>query len=75
MKLSIVVAGACAIGVVEQCDGCIAPHAEGAAKAGATRQEAAEAVGVAMLMNGGPGTIYGPRAYAAFCEFSPEPTA
>jgi alkylhydroperoxidase/carboxymuconolactone decarboxylase family protein YurZ len=38
---------------------------------GATRQEAAEAIGVAMLMNGGPATIYGPRAYAAFCEFLP----
>lgn len=63
-----------AIGVTQHCDGCIASHAQGAAKAGATRQEAAEAVGVAMLMNGGPGTIYGPRAYAAFCEFVPEPT-
>lgn len=61
-----------AIGVIERCDGCIASHAEGAAKAGASRQEAAEAIGVAMLMNGGPATIYGPRAYAAFCEFTPE---
>lgn len=61
------------IAVIQRCDGCIASHAEGAAKAGATRQEAAEAVGVAMLMSGGPGTIYGPRAYAAFCEFAVEP--
>ena len=59
-----------AIAIVERCDGCIAAHAEAAAKAGATCQEAAEAVGVAMLMSGGPGTIYGPRAYAAFCEFA-----
>jgi AhpD family alkylhydroperoxidase len=59
-----------AIAVVERCDGCIASHAEAAARAGATCQEAAEAVGVAMLMSGGPGTIYGPRAYAAFCEFA-----
>lgn len=63
-----------AIGIIQRCDGCIASHAEGAAKAGATRQEAAEAIGVAMLMSGGPGTIYGPRAYAAFCEFHPEIT-
>ncbi len=63
-----------AIGVIQRCDGCIASHAEGAAKAGATRQEAAEAIGVAMLMSGGPGTIYGPRAYAAFSEFAPEAT-
>ncbi len=62
---------ALAIAVSQRCDGCIASHAEGAARAGATRQEAAEAIGVAMLMNGGPATIYGPRAYAAFCEFVP----
>jgi alkylhydroperoxidase/carboxymuconolactone decarboxylase family protein YurZ len=61
--------------VVERCDGCIASHSEGAARAGASRQEqeAAEAIGVAMLMNGGPATIYGPRAYAAFCEFASQP--
>ena len=61
---------ALAIGVVEGCDGCIASHAEGAARAGATRQEAAEAIGVTFLMKGGPATIYGPRAYDAFCEFA-----
>lgn len=61
---------ALAIAVVERCDGCIASHSEGAARAGATRQEAAEAIGVAMLMSGGPGTIYGPRAYAAFSEYA-----
>jgi AhpD family alkylhydroperoxidase len=60
---------ALAIGVVEGCDGCIASHAEAAVRAGASRQEAAEAIGVTFLMNGGPATIHGPRAYAAFCEF------
>lgn len=60
------------IGVVHGCDGCIASHARGAAKAGATTQEAAEAIGVAILMNGGPATIYGARAYAAFTEFAGE---
>jgi AhpD family alkylhydroperoxidase len=58
-----------AIGVSEQCDGCIASHARAAVLAGATRQEAAEAIGVTYLMGGGPATIHGPRAYAAFCEF------
>ena len=61
---------ALAISVIERCDGCIASHAEGAARAGATRQQAAEAIGVSLLMGGGPSTIYGPRAYAAFCEFT-----
>jgi AhpD family alkylhydroperoxidase len=61
---------ALAIAVVEGCDGCIASHAEGAARAGATRRETAEAIGVAFLMKGGPATIHGPRAFAAFCEFA-----
>ena len=61
---------ALAIGVVEGCDGCIASHAQAAVKAGATEQEAAEAIGVTFLMKGGPATIYGPRAYAAIREFT-----
>ena len=61
---------ALAIGVVEGCDGCIASHAQAAAAAGATREQAAEAIGVTFLMKGGPATIYGPRAYNAFCEFA-----
>lgn len=61
---------ALAIGVVEGCDGCIASHAQAAARAGATRQQAAEAIGVMFLMHGGPATIHGARAYEAFCEFA-----
>lgn len=63
---------ALAIGVASHCDGCIASHARGAARAGATEQETAEAIGVAILMTGGPGTVYGPRAMAAFLEFHNE---
>lgn len=63
---------ALAIGVSQQCDGCIASHARGAARAGATEQEVAEMLGVAVLMNGGPATVYGPRALAAFREFAAE---
>ena len=58
-----------AISTVLRCDGCIAAHARGAVKAGATVEEAAEAIGVTILMQGGPSTIYGPRAYEAFREF------
>ena len=61
---------ALAIAVAKQCDGCIASHARGAARRGATAEEVAEALGVAILMNGGPGTVYGPRAFEAFEEFS-----
>jgi len=67
---------ALAIGVTRECDGCIAAHAHGAALNGATEAEVAEALGVALLMNGGPATVYGPRAFAAFREFaSAEPVA
>ena len=60
---------ALALSVGAQCDGCIAAHARGAVRAGATKQEAAEAIGVTFLMQGGPATVYGPRAYDAFCEY------
>lgn len=67
------------IAVTVRCDGCIASHARGAARAGATREEAAEAIGVAIMMSGGPGTVYGPRAFDAFIEYAenraPAPTA
>jgi AhpD family alkylhydroperoxidase len=61
---------ALAIAVTDQCDGCIASHARGAARAGATSAEVAEALGVTIAMNGGPGTVYGARAFAAFQEFA-----
>ena len=61
---------ALAIGVVHGCDGCIASHARAAVRAGATREQAAEAIGVTFVMQGGPATIYGVRAYSAFCEFA-----
>ena len=61
---------ALAIAVSKQCDGCIAAHARGAARRGASADEVAEALGVAILLNGGPGTVHAPRAFAAFEEFS-----
>ena len=64
---------ALAIAVAKQCDGCIASHARAAARRGATVDEVAEALGVAIVMNGGPGTVYAPRAFAAFQEFATMP--
>lgn len=61
---------ALAIGVSKRCDGCIASHARAAARRGATADEVAEAVGVSILMNGGPGTVYAPKAMSAFLEFA-----
>ncbi|WP_408641892.1 carboxymuconolactone decarboxylase family protein [Saccharopolyspora oryzae] len=60
---------ALAIAVSKECDGCIAAHAHAAVQRGATPPEAAEVIGVAFLMNGGPATVYGARAYDAFTEF------
>ena len=61
---------ALAIAVVKRCDGCIAYHAKGAARRGATVEEVAEALGVALLMDGGTASVYGPRAWDAYREFA-----
>jgi AhpD family alkylhydroperoxidase len=61
---------ALAIAITRECDGCIAAHARGAARRGATVQEVTDMIGVAISMNGGPGTVWGPRALAAFHEFA-----
>lgn len=58
------------IAVVKQCDGCIAYHAKAAARRGATEAEVAEALSVALLMDGGTATVYGPHAWDAFHEFA-----
>jgi AhpD family alkylhydroperoxidase len=58
------------IAVVKQCDGCIAYHAKAAARRGATSEEVAEALGVALLMDGGTASVYGPRAWDAYHEFA-----
>lgn len=58
------------IGIVQGCDGCIASHVRGAARAGASEDETAEAIGVSIMMHGGPATIYGARAFAAYQEFA-----
>ena len=56
------------IAVTRECDGCIGAHARGALRAGVNRQQIAEAMGVAVAMNGGPGTVWGPRALHAYDE-------
>jgi AhpD family alkylhydroperoxidase len=60
---------AVAIAVIDGCEGCIAHHAKAAVKQGTTEQEMAEAIGVALLMGGGPASTMAPTAWAAFQEF------
>ncbi len=63
---------ALAIAMTRECDGCVVAHARGALRHGATRQELVEMIGVTISMNGGPGTVWGPRALAAYQEFGGE---
>jgi AhpD family alkylhydroperoxidase len=57
---------ALAVGVTRQCDGCIAVHTDLARKHGATDQEVAEALGVAVAVNAGAALVYSARAVDAF---------
>ena len=64
---------ALAISVVRGCDDCIAHHVHDAMEAGATRAEFADALGVAVLMGGGPGMIYASHAIEAVDQFFESP--
>jgi AhpD family alkylhydroperoxidase len=57
-----------AIGVSKQDEGCIAAVGMALAKLGATVEEVADAMGVVILMNGGPGHVWATHALAAFKE-------
>jgi len=60
---------ALAIAINVRCDGCIAYHVNDALNAGASEQEIAEAIGIAVLMGGGPSMIYGCEALEAALQF------
>ena len=63
---------ALAIAITVRCDGCIAYHVHDALHAGATRPEIVESIGVAVMMGGGPSTIYGSEALLALDQFEKE---
>jgi len=60
---------ALAVGIAVHCEGCIAFHVHDALAAGASAEEIAEAVGVTVLMGGGPAAMYGADALAAVAQF------
>jgi AhpD family alkylhydroperoxidase len=66
---------ALAIAITVRCDGCIAYHVRDALKAGASRPEVLETVGVAVLMGGGPSVVYGSQAVTALGEFETAPAS
>ena len=61
---------ALAIGVAGRCKGCIGFHVKALVRLGVTREELAEALGVAIYMGGGPSLMYAAEAMEAFEEFS-----
>lgn len=63
---------ALSIGICIRCDGCIAFHIHDAIKAGATHEEIVDAIGVAVLMGGGPAMVYGCQALQALKQFEAE---
>ncbi len=54
------------------CSGCVAYHVKQALESGASREEILEAVGVAVMMGGGPAVVYGCEALAALDQFLAE---
>ena len=63
-KTRELIAIACAITL--RCDGCITVHTKAARDAGASEEELAEALGVAIALNAGAGLVYSTRAMDAF---------
>lgn len=56
---------ALAVAVTTRCDGCIAVHTKAAVENGATREEIAEALGVAIALNAGAALTYSARVLDA----------
>ncbi len=64
MALGIAIAGGC--------EGCIVWHAKAAYRLGATRDQVAELIGVAVEMGGGPSLFDGSKALDAYDQFVAE---
>lgn len=61
---------ALAIGVSTRCDGCIGFHTKKLHSLGATSEEIAETLGVAVYMGGGPSLMYAADAMRAYEQFA-----
>ena len=60
---------ALAVAVTLRCDGCITVHTEAAIKNDATKEEIAEALGVATTVNAGAALVYSARVMDTFKEY------
>jgi AhpD family alkylhydroperoxidase len=65
---------ALAVGVTRQCDGCITIHTAAALAQGATQDEIAEALGVAIAVNAGAALVFSARVFDAIDAASPAAT-
>lgn len=61
-----------AAAVTLRCDGCIVVHTDAALKAGASKEEISEALGVAVAMNAGAALIYSTRVLDAVEAKTPQ---
>jgi AhpD family alkylhydroperoxidase len=61
---------ALAVSVTNRCDGCITVHTGAALKHGASREEIAEALGVAVALNAGAAMVYSARVMDAVSAHS-----
>lgn len=61
---------ALALGVAAHCDGCLGYHTKALVRLGATREEIAEVLGMAIYMGGGPSLMYATDALRSFDQFS-----
>ena len=61
---------ALAVSVTLRCDGCINAHTEAAVKAGASKDEIAEALSVAIMVNAGAALVYSARTIDAYDTYT-----
>jgi 4-carboxymuconolactone decarboxylase len=58
------------IAIATHCEGCIVSHTKKLVSLQVTREEIVETINTAVMMNGGPATVYGGKALACFDELS-----
>ena len=58
------------IAIADRCESCIGLHVETLVKAGATREEVADVLGMCIQMGGGPAMMYAAKALECFDELS-----
>lgn len=61
---------AVAIGIATHCDDCVTLHMHDALRAGATAEQVHEAIGVALLMGGGPASTAATKAVDALAQYA-----